>query len=41
MKQNNLFSNISSDLPAGFVVFFVALPLCLGIALASGTPIIA
>lgn len=28
-----------SDLPASIVVFFVALPLCLGIALASGAPL--
>jgi MFS superfamily sulfate permease-like transporter len=27
------------DLPAGVVVFFVAVPLCLGIALASGAPL--
>lgn len=33
------FSEIKSDLPASIVVFFVALPLCLGIALASGAPL--
>lgn len=31
-----MFKNLKSDLPASIVVFFVALPLCLGIALASG-----
>jgi MFS superfamily sulfate permease-like transporter len=31
---------ISADFAASLVVFFVALPLCLGIALASGAPII-
>ncbi|MBL4653472.1 MAG: SulP family inorganic anion transporter [Flavobacteriales bacterium] len=31
-----MFSNIRQDFPASIVVFFVALPLCLGIALASG-----
>jgi MFS superfamily sulfate permease-like transporter len=34
-----LFKNISSDLPASIVVFLVAMPLCLGIALASGAPL--
>ena len=33
-----MFKSIKSDLPASIVVFFVALPLCLGIALASGAP---
>jgi MFS superfamily sulfate permease-like transporter len=31
--------NLRDDLPAGIVVFFVAVPLCLGIALASGAPL--
>jgi MFS superfamily sulfate permease-like transporter len=34
-----MFKNLKSDLPASLVVFFVALPLCLGIALASGAPL--
>ncbi|TAN52966.1 MAG: SulP family inorganic anion transporter [Methylococcaceae bacterium] len=33
------FSHLQHDLPAGIVVFLVALPLCLGIALASGAPL--
>ena len=40
MKNNfSPFKNLSSDLPASIVVFLVAMPLCLGIALASGAPL--
>ncbi len=35
----NMLSHLKSDLPASVVVFLVATPLCLGIALASGAPL--
>ena len=39
MKKNQSFiADIQQNLPSGLVVFLVALPLCLGIALASGAP---
>lgn len=41
MNQHSLFKNLKNDLPASIVVFFVAVPLCLGIALASGAPLFA
>jgi MFS superfamily sulfate permease-like transporter len=41
MQQPSLFSSLKSDLPASVVVFLVAVPLCLGIALASGAPLAA
>lgn len=39
MNHLSPFKNLKSDIPASIVVFFVALPLCLGIALASGAPL--
>ncbi len=41
MDSQGIFKNVKHDLPASIVVFFVAVPLCLGIALASGAPLFA
>ncbi len=38
-SASDYLKHLKSDLPASVVVFFVALPLCLGIALASGAPL--
>lgn len=35
----NPFKNLGSDIPASVIVFLVAMPLCLGVALASGAPL--
>jgi len=37
--MKNMFSHLRHDIPASIVVFFVAVPLCLGIALGSGAPL--
>ncbi len=39
MQKNNFWADLKYDLPAGLVVFLIAVPLCLGIALASGAPL--
>lgn len=39
MDGKNSISNLPRDLIAGVVVFLVALPLCLGVALASNAPL--
>ncbi|MGN7756342.1 SulP family inorganic anion transporter [Chryseobacterium sp. 22532] len=38
MKKTSFIGGIKENFPSGLVVFLVALPLCLGIALASGAP---
>ncbi|MBA4017552.1 MAG: sulfate transporter [Pirellula sp.] len=40
MPANYLSGTVPRDLTAGLVVFLVALPLCLGVALASGAPLL-
>src|SRR5688572_166274 len=40
-NMKSMFQYVKNDASAGIVVFFVALPLCLGIALASGAPLFA
>lgn len=37
--KTRLLQDLACDIPAGIVVFFVALPICLGVALASGVPL--
>jgi len=39
LKNEGIFSNLRNDIPASLIVFLVAVPLCLGIALASGAPL--
>ena len=38
-KKFGMLSHLKQDIPGSIVVLFVALPLCLGIALASGAPL--
>src|SRR5665811_369430 len=39
VNNTGLFANLKYDLPAGIAVFLIAIPLSLGIALASGAPL--
>src|ERR1700743_778293 len=37
--MKKLSQHLAADVPAGLVVFLVALPLCIGVALASNAPL--
>ncbi|MEI7994441.1 MAG: carbonic anhydrase family protein [Methylococcaceae bacterium] len=39
INNDGLFANLKYDIPAGIAVFLIAIPLLLGIALASGAPL--
>ena len=39
VNNSSLFTNLKYDFPAGIAVFLIAIPLSLGIALASGAPL--
>lgn len=39
VEKEGVIANLRYDLPASLIVFLVAVPLCLGIALASGAPL--